>query len=224
VRRAALLALLLSALAATPALADSLTATLTRADFNYKSATELDGRVLTDAGAPIAGAAVVLQANPYPYRQFSDVAHTVSAADGSFAFPGLLPDRNTRYRASEGQALSPVVTAVVEATGVTHLYHLAYGFLQATVLSYHNSAFDWGGQPAYWFIAKQGSENWQLEGVTRTHERKPGVTYMTLTFLPPKGKFDWRVCFNTPTENAYGPPSTHHPCPHGNFRDVVPAP
>lgn len=225
--RCALLTGALLALFPALAAADTLSVSLTRADFSYPTPTELDGHVLDAAGAPLPGVSLELQSSAYPYRAFRNAGHATSGTDGSFSFPGLVPDRDTRYRVVEAaspQVASAAVTAIVEAPSVSHIYRLAYGFLQVTVLTYHTKSFNWGGQPAYWFIATRGSRHWHLTAVTRTHERKPGVTYMTLTFLPPLGRFDWRVCFNAHGERALGPPGAHGPCPHRDFTDRVPAP
>jgi hypothetical protein len=70
---------------------------------------------------------------------------------------------------------------------------------------------------AYWFVATHGSRRFHLVTITHTHERRVGVTYMTATFLPPRGHFTYRVCFDAPGEQALGQPGTNRGCPHSDF-------
>jgi hypothetical protein len=174
----------------------------------------LTGALLSPAGAPLGGAPVELQADPYPYRGFFDASHTTTAVDGSFAFPGLRPDRNTRYRVRAATGLSRPVDVYVDAPAVLHSYDRGPGRAMLTMLSYHSAYFRRGGVKAYWYVARLGSRSFRLAAVTRTRELHPGVTYATATIDPPASRFTYRVCFDPPGQAGAGPPAAHARCPH----------
>ena len=205
--------------------ADTVTAALTRGDVPFRTATEVDGHLLGTAG-PIGGAFVLLEASPYPYKAFRLVAHTATTADGSFSFTHLLPDRDTRYRVAEagGSGISGTLLVIVEAHGVTRAIQLRYGFVMVTLHVSHPRAFDWNNRTAYWFVAQSRSRRYHLIATTLTSERRAGETYASLTFVPPLGRFTYRVCFNAPGEEALGPPGARHACPTSDFKDRVASP
>ncbi len=180
--------------------------------------TGLTGVLLDPRGARLAGAGVELQVDPFPYRGFFDAAHTTTAADGSYGFPGLHPDRNTRYRVRSPVGLSRVSVVYVDAPGILHAYDRGPGRTMLTMLSYHSAFFRWVGVPTYWYVAPLGRRDFRLAAVTRTRELKPGVTYATATVDPPARRFTFRVCFNAAGEAGSGPPAGHPRCPHGDFR------
>jgi len=112
--RAALIAIVLVLVPATPAVAADVSLTVeSEAGVRLGRPTELSGRV-TDAGAPLAGRLVVLELRRHPFkRAWRRTGSTaVTAADGSFAFAPEL-DRNHHVRvrligvAPEPDALSP---------------------------------------------------------------------------------------------------------------------
>jgi hypothetical protein len=173
----------------------------------------LTGALVAPDGAPLAGVPVELQADPYPYRGFFDASHTTTAADGSFAFALLRPDRNTRYRVRTATGLSRPLDVYVDAPAVLHVYNRGPGRAMLTMLSYHSAYFHWGGVKAYWYVARLGSRSFQLTAITRTRELRPGVTYATATVNPPARRFAYRVCFDAPRQAGSGPPAAHAPCP-----------
>jgi hypothetical protein len=65
--------------------------------------TLLRGMVSAD-GAPLAGQTIELQGRRYPFEsEFAPLAHTTSAADGSFTFKRTL-DRNWQFRVTDAAA------------------------------------------------------------------------------------------------------------------------
>lgn len=199
--------------------ADTLTAAAAPADIAFRSPTTISGQLRDAAGAPLGGRLVLLGAARYPYRQLVPASHAITGPDGSFSFPALRPDVNTRYRVAEagGGAVATPVAVTVEPVAIKQLYTLRFGRLMATVLTYHSTAVDWGRTTAYWFAAKLGARRMRLVATSRTREVRPGVTYATASFTPPEGPFRYRVCFNPDRQGAMGPPTQHLRCPQNDF-------
>jgi hypothetical protein len=169
-------------------------------------------------GAPIAGEPLELQASRYPFGHYRDVGHAETAADGSFSFHRVHPDRNTRFKVVDlgmPGVFSAPLTMLVDAPAVQHVYRRRDGQAMVTVLSYHGRDLNWSGRPVYWFTAPYGSRSFTLVTVTRTRDLRPGVTYMTATFYAPARHFVFRVCFDPPLEQAFGP--AHPSCPTSSF-------
>jgi hypothetical protein len=73
--------------------------------------------VLSPAAGRYAGVLLELQADQGPGRSFVDIAHTITGAGGEYAFTGLRPFRDTRYRVLDREApeqAGPVVEVAVE--------------------------------------------------------------------------------------------------------------
>ena len=103
----------------------------------------VDGRLtLGEAGVP--DVTLELQAAVYPHREFLTVSNVITGPDGSYAFPDVRPDRNTRLRvlyagppAATSQTLGVTVDPAVSTNSVslgggrTHLSlrlgHTLYG-------------------------------------------------------------------------------------------------
>lgn len=75
----------------------------------YGSATRVAGRV-TGGTLPTS---VTLQQAPYPYTKYSNVASANTDALGNYAFTGLRPALNTKYRAKVKSATSAIKTVYV---------------------------------------------------------------------------------------------------------------
>ncbi len=196
---------------------DSISLGATPGELGSGMSTELTGTLRTGGTVARAGAALELQVDPYPYRGFADAAHTTTAADGSFAFGPLRPDRNTRYRVRSFGGYSPALTVYVDVPATLHSYDRGPGRAMLTMISHHSAYFRWIGVPTYWYVAPRGSSRFRLAAVTRTRELRPGVTYATATVDPPATRFAFRVCFNGAGEAGAGPPAGHRVCPKGDF-------
>jgi hypothetical protein len=208
--------------AAAPQTGRSLTITATPTELPFGHATTVRGTLL-QATAPVAGEAVELQASAYPVRGFRDVGHTTTAADGTFSFPPVRPNRNTRYRVVDlgSGVVGKTREVFVDAPAVQHVYRLRTGQAMVTVISNHARDVNWGQRPVHWFAARRGSRTFTLVATTRTRELRPGVTYMTATFYAPAPRFSYRVCFKPPLVQGVGPPP-HKACPTRSF--VLPSP
>jgi hypothetical protein len=205
--------------AASPAVSagDAISLGATPGEIGSGKSTELTGTLRPGGPAAAAGAPLELQVDSFPYRGFADAAHTTTAADGSFAFGPLRPDRNTRYRVRSTGGYSPVLTVYVDVPATLRGYDRGPGRAMLTMISHHSAYFRWIGVPTYWYVAPRGSPRFRLAAVTRTRELRPGVTYATATVDPPAIRFVFRVCFNGAGEAGAGPPAVHRPCPRGDF-------
>src|SRR5881275_2811729 len=80
--------------AAKPPPQTSLTIAAKPAAVTYGGAVAISG---SRRGANHSNRPVALQANPYPFRGFKDVAHTTTNSKGAYRFT-IKPIRHTRYR------------------------------------------------------------------------------------------------------------------------------
>ena len=175
----------------------------------------------TLAGAPgtTAGQVIELQSAPYPYQRFSNFAHTVTLADGSFAFAHQRPDRNTRYRAvaiASGVA-SPVAQVYVDAPAELRARSQGPGQVLLTVVTKHPSNLHWRGTTVWWFLAVRGGHTWKLAGTSKASELRPGVLLGSIIVDPPAKRFLFSACLNPPGEAAMGPPKAHTICAHRDY-------
>jgi Beta-lactamase enzyme family len=212
------LALALSAtvLARAPAASTGpeLSAAVSPGELTYGNSLTVTGRVLA-AGVGAQDAPLALQAEPYPYRGFVAIAHASSAADGSFAFSGVKPDRNTRLRvideASPG-AISPVLGVLVDPRAAINAVSLGRGRTRLSLRVEHTREGESASVSASWFVAAAGTRTFHLAAVTPTREISAGVTYASATVDPPSRRFSYRVCFNPTWEPAMGAPPSHGRC------------
>jgi hypothetical protein len=92
-----LAALVPQAASAPPGKGD-LTISAKPATITFGQATTISGKVKGPPSGPIS---VTLQQNPYPFTDgFEEAGTTLSANNGNYAFSGLRPGLNTRYRAA----------------------------------------------------------------------------------------------------------------------------
>ncbi len=154
---------------------------------------------------------MTLEANPYPFRRWTQVATTVTAPDGTYSF-AVTPDRNTRYRVrSSGQTVRTQV--LVDELVATDVKALPLGRMRVTVRSAHPGNLRWGGRQAYWFVAEGAQRRFNRVARTRTHQRA-GVTRASAVFRVAAGRFRFLVCFAAPGSRALGPPAAHARCLH----------
>jgi hypothetical protein len=191
-----------------------LSVSLSPGELTYGQALTVSGHVL-DAGGSAQNTPLTLQAQPYPYRRFITIAHTSAAADGSFAFSGVKPDRNTRLRVideSSPGAISEVLGATVDPRPAINALSAGPGRTRLSLRVEHTRDDGSGAVSAWWFVAAQGTGTFHLAAVTPTREISPGVTYASATVDPPSRRFSYRVCFNPSWEQAMGKPSSHGRC------------
>jgi hypothetical protein len=199
-----------------PAAAPQLTASVTPAELALGSAASVSG-VAAGAGA---GAAVVLQSAPYPYSSYATVATGATAADGSFAFPGIHVDRNTRLRVQlAGGSTAPVdLQLFVDTRASLQARSLGPGH---TLLSLRIRHAVLGARAVdatvRWFLAAKGSRVYHLAAESRADELRPGLLSATVVVNPPARSFTFRACVNPSWERAMGPPDVHRRCPETGF-------
>lgn len=176
----------------------AITAIARPAELGFGARTTVSGALSTAGGSGPGGQVVALAADQYPYAGFRPVEHTTTAADGSYAFGGLLPDRDTLYEVAEVAdpgVVSQPVTVVVDTPAVTHVTALAEGELMVTATAEHSRAFDWNDRPARWYVSTNGWRSSELVAQTTTREVRAGETRVSAAFYPPRGPFAYRVCF-----------------------------
>jgi hypothetical protein len=206
-----------SALAATEP--PELTASLSTEELTLGGALSITGR-LTSAGDGLARTPLTLQGSLYPFRNFTPIAHAVAAADGSFSFTGIRPDRNIRLRVlSEGSTAvtGRALVATVDPKVSSSARSLGPGRVRLSLRVRHAITGNARSVSAWWFLAGRRSRVFRLAAVTATRELSPGVTYASVIVDPPVRRFVYRICMNPPWEKAMGPAATHRRCPEATF-------
>jgi hypothetical protein len=179
------------------------------------------GGVLTIGGRGVAGVALALQSEAYPFRGFSTVAQLASGQDGGFSFRGVTVERNSRLRVVEegaSAASSRDLRVIVDPAVAINAHRLRPGATRLSVRIRHAVE---GGSPsssALWFTAARGTRLFRLAAITPTRELAPGVSYASAVVDPPARRFAYRVCLNPAWERAMGPPAAHGPCPRHDFK------
>jgi hypothetical protein len=191
----------------------------TPGELAYGRSLEVLGTAATGT-APAAGAPLVLEADPYPYRGFTVLAHTTAAADGSFRFMDVRPRQNTRLQvlATPGLGASASMQVLVDPAVALASADLGPGRDRVSVRIRHAPEAASPTVAARWYLAPRGSDVYRLAAVSATRELPGGVTYASATVNPPSKRFSYRVCLNPAWEAAMGPPAAHGPCPTHGFR------
>lgn len=98
-RRALVLAILVSGVAAAPASASQLDVAVAPPDAQFGDAHTATGRMVDGAGKPMAGRRIALEVRPYPFiGAFEPVDHATTDRRGRFRFDGIKVDRNADVR------------------------------------------------------------------------------------------------------------------------------
>lgn len=205
--------------AQTPPSGRVLSASVAPSELTYGSRLTVAGH-LANGGQGVGGAVLALQADSYPFAGFATVAHITTRPDGSFAFTGVRPDRNTRLRvvaAGSPAAISQVLPVIVDPEAAIGARSLGPGETRLTLLVRHTRESSSASVRAWWFLAASGTRRFRLVAVTPTRERSPGVTYASATVDPPSRRFVYRVCLDPRWEYAMGRAATHRPCPRHDF-------
>lgn len=188
----------------------------------FGATTTITGTLLDTTSAPRAGVLAQLQQSPYPYRAFTDAAHTTTAADGSYAFSNLLPDRNTRYRVVEPGAAAPpadtpFVTVYVAPRGSVRSRKLGPGRVRVSLVITHSRHFRWRGERVFWYVRKRGATVFKPAARRRAREPRRGTTTATATVTPPARRFEIRACLEPSDLAGAGPPPPSPRCPRHSF-------
>lgn len=174
-----------------------------------------------DTGAtPVAGAAVELELDRYPYDGFVVISSARSAADGTFSFADVRPSRNARLRVVEAgdpsvQSAAQPVTVNPDVTLSSRVLGPGRTLLSATAV--HTRSYGSPPVGAYWYLAPRGSLHFQFVAMTETREARPGVTTMSAIVDPAERQFSFVVCFVPAWARAMGHPSARRPCRAHDF-------
>lgn len=175
------------------------------AELPYRGATSIAGEI-SQGGQPVAGAALELQTDPYPYRGFTTLARAVSAADGSYRFTPLAPDRDTRVRVispAEPSASSPHLMLLVDPTVALNASSQGPGATRLSLRVGHTPVGSGAtAVKASWFVATGTHASFKLAAVTSSRELEKGMTYASATVDPPAGHFAYIVCLSPPWRGA----------------------
>jgi Beta-lactamase enzyme family len=219
---AGVFALASTTLAAAPAPPPEVSASAAPSELVYGATLSVTGRVATGV-IGVGGVPLELQATPYPYRHSTTVARTTSAADGSFTFAGVRPDRDSRLRVIEEDSTtiaSQQLGVVVDPRAAIREQSLGPGRARLSVRVGHTPQRRASALSALWFVAARGTHTFHLAAMTPARELAGGVTYASATIDPPSKRFIYRVCLNPSWEDAMGTPTSHHECPQRDFTSV----
>ena len=176
------------------------------AEVTYGSPLTLSGRV--EGQAP-AASMLALEANGYPYRAWHVLASTQLQPDGSFAFAGVRPQRNTRMRVlleGAAPAQSASVHVIVEPGVAVSAAAPEPGRTRLGVrLAYSPRLLPRDGR-ARWFLAPDARRRFRLATTTPLRELAAGTAYAAATVDPPARSFSYRVCVDPGWGSAMGPP------------------
>ncbi|HEX3874345.1 MAG TPA: hypothetical protein VHW26_09390, partial [Solirubrobacteraceae bacterium] len=191
------------------------TATASPAEIGFGSTTTVSGVVTGPTGVGEAGALVGLERDAYPYAGYETVEHATTGGDGSYAFGGLIPDRDTRYEVVDvvdPSLISQPVGVVVDTPVLARVTTLAHGELRITATAEHSRAFDWNDRRARWYVTRAGARRSRLVASTVTREVVRGTTRVSASFYPPSGPFTYRVCFGAAGAAGLGVTGPGGPC------------
>ena len=187
----------------------------------FDRATTITGALTDAAGVPRAGVLAQLQQNPYPYKRYVDIAHTTTAADGSFVFANVKPDRNARYRVIEPGApprAVPEVAVSVAPNGVARSRKRGPGRVRLSLVIRHSRHFRWRRERVRWYVRRAGRSVFVPAGSTRAREPRRGTTSASITIAPPARRFSFRACIEPSDLAGAGPPPIGPRCPRRSFK------
>ncbi|MHB8531668.1 MAG: serine hydrolase [Solirubrobacteraceae bacterium] len=189
------------------------------AELTIGRALTVNGRELEGA-APLAGRPLVLQSAPYPYTSFAAIAHTSTAADGSFSFDRVTLGLNSRLRVlaqAPAAGVSATLQVIVDPAVALASRSLGPGRVRLSVRVVHGREAGGAAGKAHWYLAPRGSRRYTPAGSTPLRESATGVSRASTIVNPPSRRFSYRVCLNPGWEAAMGPPGAHGACPDHPF-------
>jgi hypothetical protein len=216
------LTLVLAALLAAPAQAAHAAEVSARVEpaggVRYGTETTVAGS-LTEAGVPLPGQPVILEARRFPYRgPWTALDTVVTLADGSFAFAREL-DRNhdIRVRHESSRALSRAVTAFVFPSFTLEFTELRTGRIRITQ-TYSVPRDVRLSAPTRFYVGSQSARRARLRATTPTRRTRPGrYRSVARVEIPDSygGRFRYVSCFRYSPGSGMGDPA--RPCPRRLF-------
>jgi beta-lactamase family protein len=197
----------------------ALTAAAAPARLAFGRSARIGGRLSGFPGGN-GGVAVELQADPYPFGSFRQVASATTKSDGTYSF-SVAPERNTRYRvvASGPPAVrSAAVRVTVEPTFRTRLRYRRLGRVRIAIVALHPAGMRWGGRRTVWYLGQPGRSHLRRVTTTTSREVAPKRTVLRATVRVPRaGQFAFAACFNARSRRALGGPPDHRRCQGRRF-------
>ncbi|HEY4895593.1 MAG TPA: hypothetical protein VII01_05850 [Solirubrobacteraceae bacterium] len=193
----------------------AISATATPAEMTIGSETSVSGTISEGAG-PLAGAALALQSDGYPFGEYTTIARQASAPDGRFSFTGLRLDRNTRLRVvleSSPAVVSERVPVIVDPSVALSTRTLGPGRTRLSIRVGHTVNAGSTRTSVAWFVAARGTRLFHLADSTPMREIARGVSYASTIVDPPAAHFVYRACLNPGWEHAMGARAAHGRCP-----------
>jgi Beta-lactamase enzyme family len=175
-----------------------ISASASPSEIAYGATLSVSGRI-AEAGQPLPGTPLELQASPYPFRSYTTIAQGTSAPDGSFAFTSLTLDRDTHLRVLTATApveTSPQLAVTVDPTVAINALSQGPGQTRLSIRVGHSPKAPSPPVQASWFLAKGPHAAFRLAAVTSTREISPGLTYASTEIDPPSKEFAYRVCLS----------------------------
>jgi hypothetical protein len=164
----------------------------------------------TAAGAP-AGTDIDLDQVPYPYKARTQIASTVTDAQGNFSFT-VHPDRNTRYIAILPSTGAEVTVRVeVENKRVIKVRALSLGRAEVTILVFHPRDLRWNRARVHWWFSRAFGR-FAPAPVTRSRSLGRNITLLRTVIALPAGRFRWRACLSAPGVKAFIDPQRPRGC------------
>src|SRR5271155_2392784 len=199
--------------AAAPPGPRTLTAMLSAPAVSYGATVAVTGR-LTASGQGIAGASLLLQADSYPYRGFVPIDTATSLPDGTFAFTGVRPNRDTQLRVASmgaGAVNSAASLLVVEPVVSVSSQAIGSGAVALRLTAEHTALGAGSPSRAHWDLAPPGGAAFRLRAVTQTVE-SAHLTTAVAVVNPPAAAFVFRVCFVPAWRRAMGTSASYRRC------------
>jgi hypothetical protein len=211
---------LLLALPASASAAPALELTIAKPAVRYGAPHTVTGTLL-DGTTPLAGQAIVLEGQRYPFHgSFREIARTTTDATGEFAFRPSL-ERNHRLRVAApaqratSQALRVYTLPSFELTfralepGVARIYQ-RYTVPKTVRLS----------EPTLFYLGARGAKRASKRVSAKTKRTSAGhYTAAATVHLPSRwhGRFRFGSCFRTTPRSGMGEPSATSPKLHLRF-------
>lgn len=212
-RRIAAAALAATALAAAPAGASASTidVAVTPAEAHFGQPHTATGKLLDDAGAPLAGRRIALEKRDFPYTgTFRPIDHATSGPDGSFTFDGVDLSRNADLRVVAFDGTTSGIARAFTYPAFTLRYR-PLSTNQIVVTQRYTTPRDVRlTAPTLFYLGNGTAKRSSLRVSARTRRTAAGRFTATATVRLPKGwkgRFKYASCFEPTRRSGMGDPA-----------------
>jgi len=170
---------------------------------------------LTEAGAPLAGQAITVEARSHPYSgDFHAIGQVTTGADGSFAFRGRF-ERNAQLRAfaTAQNVRSGVVTAYVFPRPRLTFRALEHGSVRLTQ-TYRVPRGSRFTAPTLFYVGPRSARSAPVVGRAKPRRIGPGRFRASIVYDLPRawnGHFRYGTCFRYSPGSGLGDPKSTCP-------------